>query len=287
MTPLREKMIKDMKVRRLSIRTQETYIRAVFGLAKFYMKSPDELTEKQVQDYLFYLLEDRKLSWSSCNVITSAVCFFYHTTLSNHNIKINIPPRKQQSKLPEVLSVEELEKLFNAISNFKHKVMLMTAYSAGLRTSELVNLKPTHIDSKRMLIRIEQSKGNKDRYTLLSNNLLIKLKEYQQRYQPNEWLFPIRYRKSEKQMNSRNPWRIYEANRRKAGIKKGGGIHILRHSFATHLLESGVDIRIIQQLLGHKFINTTSVYLKIAHQNFNTLKSPFDIIDFPNNRSDK
>ncbi len=287
MTPLKKQMIKDMKVRRLSVSTQDVYIRSITGLTKFYMKSPDKLTEEQIHDYLIYLSETRKFSWSTCNIVASAICFLYHTTL-NHKIEIKIPPRKQQAKLPEILSVEELEKLFNVTSNFKHRVMLMTAYSAGLRVGELIRLKLGHIDSKRMLVRIEQSKGNKDRYTLLSSNLLIELRAYWRRYKPKVWLFPKSSRsKKDAQMGVKNAWRIYDYNRRKAGIKKRGGIHILRHCFATHLLESGVDLRKIQLLMGHKTLNTTSVYLQIAHPNLSSVKSPFDLIDFSNNKSNK
>ncbi len=287
MSLLREKMIKDMKIRRLAPNTRQAYVTAVAQLAGFYKKSPDLLTDEQVQDYLFYLLEDRKLAWSSCNVAASAISFFYNHTLSEQRKKIIMPPKRQQSKLPQVLSKEEIEKLLKASPNFKHRVMLMTTYAAGLRVSELVALKPIHIESNRMLIRVDQGKGNKDRYTLLSERLLMELRDYWKKYQPKVWLFPPKGKGKVKKMSTKNAWRVYEKARRKAGIKRGNGIHSLRHTFATNLLESGVDLRTIQTLLGHKSLITTMIYLKISRKNLTSIKSPFDLIDFPNDKNSK
>ena len=227
MTKLREKMIKDLKVRRYSENTQRAYVTAVAGMAGYFMKSPDQLSQEDVQNYLFYLLEERRLSWSSCNVAASGISFFYNVTLAESRKKITIPPKRQQSKLPEVLSKEELERLFDSVSNLKHRVMLMTTYAAGLRASELVGLKPRHINSDRMLIFVDQGKGNKDRYTLLSERLLYELRNYFRAYHPKTWLFPAKG--VDKKMSTKNAWRTYDRARRKAGIKRRNGIHTLRH----------------------------------------------------------
>lgn len=279
MSPLREKMIKEMKIRRFAENTQRAYITAVAQLANFYQKSPALLNHEQVQEYLLHLSEKRKLEWSSCNVAASAIRFFYNETLNDHNVRFTIPPRKMQAKLPHILSHEELERLFNAESNVKHRSMLMATYAAGLRVSELVRLKPIHIESDRMLIRIEQGKGNKDRYTILSKRLLSELRNYWKVYRPKIWLFPSK--NTNKQMSTKNAWRVYDKARRKAGLQRGKGIHTLRHCFATHLLESGVDLRTIQTMMGHGSIKTTMIYLQISRKRLTSIKSPFDLIDYP------
>jgi site-specific recombinase XerD len=282
MTKLREKMIKDMKIRRLAEKTQQSYVSSVADLALYYQKSPDLLNKEQVQDYLFHLMEERKLSWSSCNVAASAINFFYHVTLAQHRIGVVIPPKRSQKKLPQVLSKEELERLFNAAANHKHRAMLMTTYAGGLRVSELVRLKPIHIESDRMLIRVDQGKGNKDRYTLLSERLLLELRDYWMAYRPMTWLFPGR--NSDKPLTTNSAENAYNIAKWKAGIKRGRGIHTLRHCFATHLLEAGVDLRTIQMLMGHRSILTTMIYLQITSKRLTTIKSPLDLIDFPKNK---
>jgi len=281
MTKLREKMIKDMKIRRLAEKTQQAYISSVANLALYYQKSPDLLNEEKILDYLFHLMEERKLSWSACNVAASAINFFYQITLAQRQIRVKIPPRRSQKKLPQVLSKEELERLFNAAANQKHRVMLMTTYAGGFRVSELVRLKPIHIESERMLIRVDQGKGNKDRYTLLSERLLLELRDYWMAYRPMTWLFPGR--NPDKPLTTKSAENAYNIAKQKVGIKRGRGIHTLRHCFATHLLEAGVDLRTIQMLMGHRSIITTMIYLQISRKRLATIKSPLDIIDFPKN----
>jgi site-specific recombinase XerD len=281
MTKLREKMIKDMKIRRLAEKTQQAYISSVANLALYYQKSPDLLNEEKVLDYLFHLMEERKLSWSACNVAASAINFFYQITLAQRQIRVKIPPRRGQKKLPQVLSKEELERLFNVAANQKHRVMLMTTYAGGFRVSELVRLKPIHIESERMLIRVDQGKGNKDRYTLLSERLLLELRDYWMAYRPMTWLFPGR--NPDKPLTTKSAEYAYNIAKQKAGIKRGSGIHTLRHCFATHLLEAGVDLRTIQMLMGHRSIITTMIYLQISRKRLATIKSPLDLIDFPKN----
>jgi len=227
MKPLRQKMINDMKLRRFAANTQDAYVSAVAGLAKYYNQSPDLIDEEKIRAYLLHLMDKRKLSWGTCNVVVSGIRFFYTQTLGIDSMHLGIPPMKSQSKLPEVLSVEEITRLFQCTQNLKHKVILMTTYAAGLRVSEVVNLKLKDIDSGRMMIRICQSKGNKDRYTILSNRLLTELRNYNRKYRPVLWLFPGAF--PGKPMNRATPERIYYSAKERAGIKKEGCIHTLRH----------------------------------------------------------
>jgi len=181
-----------MTLQRFSPHTHRGYTSAVKGLANFYNKSPDLLTNDQIQDYFRYLIEDRKLAWGSCNNHFSAISCFYHNVLKWDEITFKCPPRPRIKQLPVVLSEEEVKRLFDATTNLKHKVLLETVYSAGLRISEVIRLRPEHIESdpSRMMIRVEQGKGKKDRYTILSQKLLPELREYYRQYQPGEWLFP-------------------------------------------------------------------------------------------------
>lgn len=191
-TKLRTQFLDYMTVQRFSPHTKMNYIRGVKGLAEHYNQSPDKLTNEQIQEYLRYLLEDRKLSWGSCNNYFSGIVCFYKNICKWDETKFEIPPRPRVKQLPVVYSMEEVKQLFAAVDNLKHLVLLETAYSAGLRVSELVHLKLHHIESdpSRMLIRVEQGKGKKDRYTILSHKLLEDLKSYWRKYRPENWLFP-------------------------------------------------------------------------------------------------
>lgn len=282
MNPLRQKMVNDMKLRRFAPNTQEVYVSAVAGLAKHYKKSPDLLGKEQVQAYLLHLMDDRQLSWGTCNIVVSALRFFYSQTLGLDSMHLGIPPMKTQTKLPEVLSIEEITRLFLCTQNLKHRAILMTAYAAGLRVSELVNLKIADMDSGRMMIRVRQGKGNKDRYTILSNRLLLELRTYWRKYKPSLWLFPGSF--PDKPMSRHGAERIYYAAKERAGITKKGCIHILRHCFATHLLEAGVDLRTIQLLMGHSSITTTTRYLRITNKKLSATNSPLDLIEIPTDR---
>lgn len=191
-TNLREEFLKYMTLQRFTPHTKRGYINAVKGLANYHKKSPDLLTNDQIQDYFRYLIEDRKLAWGSINNHFSGICSFYRNVLKWDEIAFKCPPRPRIKQLPIVLSEEEVKRLFDATTNFKHRVLLQTVYSAGLRISEVSRLKPKHIegDPSRMMIRVEQGKGKKDRYTILSRKLLPQLREYYRKYQPGEWLFP-------------------------------------------------------------------------------------------------
>jgi integrase len=191
-TELRTQFINYMTVQRFSKHTKRYYVSAVKGLAKYYNQSPDTLTNDQIQEYLRHLLEDLKLSWGSCNNYFSGIVCFYKNICKWDETKFQIPPRPRIKKLPVVYSLEEVKRLLAAVDNLKHLLLLETAYSAGLRISELVHLKPHHIESdpSRMLIRVEQGKGRKDRYTILSHKLLEDLRSYWRKYRPDKWLFP-------------------------------------------------------------------------------------------------
>ncbi|MBC8549345.1 MAG: site-specific integrase [Candidatus Brocadiales bacterium] len=279
MTSLRQKMIKEMTIREFSPRTQEAYLSAVSGLARYYKQSPEKITKGMIRDYLLYLLQERKLAWSSRNVAVSGLRFFYSHTIGKKSLSLSIPPRKKASQLPEILSAEELKSLFTALSNQKHRTLLMTTYSAGLRVSEVVHLRVTDIDSKRMMIRVRQGKGRKDRYTVLSKRLLIELRAYWKMYRSSEWLFYGT--KKSRPLTARSAQIIYYNAKEKAGITKGKGIHMLRHCFATHLLEAGVNLRTIQVLMGHTSIMTTMTYLQVTRKQISSTQNPLDLLEIP------
>jgi len=282
MTPLRQKMINDMKLRRFSTSTQQAYEDAVAGLAKFFNQAPDRLNEENVQAYLLHLMEKRKLSWSSCNVAVSGLRFFYGKTLGRHSMCLAIPPAKQKKQLPEILSAEEVERLFASAINPKHRMVLMTTYAGGLRVSEVVRLKVNHIESDRMMIRVDDGKGNKDRYTILSERLLKELRIYWTMYRPTLWLFPAKDPK--KPMHKGTAQKIYYTAKKRAKITRGKGIHTLRHCFATHMLEAGEDPRTIQVLMGHSSIVTTMVYLQVTRKKLASTKSPLDLLEIPDSK---
>jgi integrase/recombinase XerD len=276
MTPLRAKMIRDMQLQRLAPRTQEAYIAAVAGLAKFYGYSPDQLSPDQIRAYLHHLLVERRRAWSSCNQVACGLKFFYVTTLGWDALHLNLPPRTGRPPLPPLMSVAELQRLFTSAPNPRARTLLMTTYAAGLRVGEVVRLRLTDIESDRMLIRVNQGKGRKDRYTLLSARLLAELRAYWKLYRPSQWLFTGKDRTQP--MPIATAQKIYYHTKRVAGITHGKGIHTLRHSFATHLLEAGVDLRTIQLLLGHRGIDTTTRYLHITRQHLAKVHSPFDLL---------
>lgn len=282
MTPLRQKMINEMKLRGFSVRTQQSYVDAVAGLARFFNQSPDRLNKEKLRAYLLHLMEERNLSWSSCNVAVSAFRFLYGETLGDDSMRLAIPPRKKVNQLPEILSAEELEDLFAGTANPKHRMLLMTTYAGGLRVSEVVKLKIKDIHSERMLIRVDQGKGKKDRYTILSERLLKELRIYWTMFRPRLWLFPSK--DPSKPMHIGTAQKIYYTAKKRAKIKRGRGIHTLRHCFATHMLEAGEDVRTIQMLMGHSSILTTMVYLQVTRKKLEKTKSPLDLLVPPNSK---
>jgi site-specific recombinase XerD len=278
MTPLRQKMIRAMQLRNLSHHTQQYYLSAVIGLARFYQQSPAKLTQQMVEDYLLYLKHDRGNTPGTCATVVAGLRFFYHH-VSATNIPIAFCARKV-TKLPTVLSLQQVWSLISATKNLKHRLFLMTTYSAGLRASETAALKPQHIDSNNRLIKVENGKGGQQRYTTLSLRLLNELRHYYKIRQPQTYLFPSSYHHKKNQPLAYSAIRsIYENARKKAGINKGSGIHTLRHSFATHLLEAGYDIRRIQVLMGHRQLSSTMIYLHVSRTILSKIPSPLDLFD--------
>ena len=266
-----------MILRGFSPKTQTAYTNAVAGLAGYYHLSPDKLNNEQIQAYLIYLIKERELAWSSCNVAFSGLRCFYTQVLTWDETRFHIPSRPRQKKLPSILSLEEVNRLFKVTTNIKHRALLMTVYGGGLRVSEVVQLKPQDIESQRMMIRVDQGKGRKDRFTILPQNLLDELKAYWKACCPQSWLFFGRTK--DKHMSIGTAQRIYYNAKTKAGINKGNGIHTLRHCFATHLLDQGVDIFTIQQMMGHTALVTTSKYLHTTKGKVESIKSPLDTLD--------
>jgi integrase/recombinase XerD len=273
---LRKRFEDYLVVNRLAQKTQEAYLNAVAGLSKHYNQPPERLTDEQIQQYLVYLIRHRKLSWSSCNVNFSGLHCFYKKFLNRPQTEFSIPPRPRQKKLPEILSRQEVLKLIDAAHDERHRALLMITYGSGLRVSETVHLKPHHIESDSMLVRIEQAKGRKDRYTLLSQKALDALRIYWKVRRPEKWLF---YGRNKAQpMDVTTAQKIYYRTKKAAGITRGKGIHTLRHCFATHLLEQGIDIYLIKRFLGHLSIQTTLVYLHLLPDRLAEVKSPLDTL---------
>ena len=273
MTPLRRRMIEDMQVRNLSPVTQRCYLHAVAKFARHFNRSPDRLGLADIRAYQIHLTVTG-ISWAGFNVAVCALRFFYGTTLGRTAIVERIPDARKRRQLPVILSAEEVVRFFAAVPNLKHRVALMTAYAAGLRVSEVVRLKLADIDSSRMLIRVDQGKGGRDRYIMLSPQLLVVLRAYWRETRPVHWLFP-----GQDESRPLDPsvlqWACRKA-RAAASLGKPVTVHTLRHSFATHLLEAGTDIRIIQVLLGHRDLSTTARYTQVAATTIGNTASPFD-----------
>lgn len=276
MTALRQRMEDDMVARGFADRTRESYLWAVTGLARFYRRPPDQISDDEVQAYLVHLIRDRQRSWSTCNVVANGLRFFYHTTLKRDRTTFTIPAPRQRQTLPAILSRQEVEQVLAHAANLKHRTMLLTTYAAGLRLNEVLHLRVTDIDSARMTIRVEQGKGGKDRYTVLSAHLLEALRQYWRLGHPRTWLFPSQ--ETGQPLHPTALQRAYHLAKLRAGITKPGGIHGLRHAFATHLLEAGVDVHTIQRLLGHGYISTTTRYFQLTRHTEMGLDSPLDLL---------
>jgi integrase/recombinase XerD len=276
MSVLRDRFTRHMILRGFSPKTIEAYLHAVQGLALYYKRPPDQLNNDQIQSYLSYLIQYRQLAWSSVNITFSGFRCFYHQLLGWEQARFNIPPRGRIKQQPMLLSRQEVARLIQATTNLKHRALLMTLYGAGLRVSEAVRLKPEHIESSpdRMMIRVEQGKGRKDRYTLLLPWVLDQLRAYWRAYRPALWLFPGAHPRQP--LSVRSAQQTYYRARQRARITHGRGIHTLRHCFATHLLETGLDLYSLKRLLGHAALSTTATYLHVNSVHHHTLPSPLD-----------
>jgi site-specific recombinase XerD len=264
MSLLRQQMHDAMLVRGFALRTRQAYIEAIAKLATFYHASPQILTSAQVEAWLLHLVTERKLSFSTVNQAASACRFLYGTVLKRDLAVFVVPMAKRPKRQPDILARAEQAALFAACDSLKSRTLLQTAYAAGLRVSELCALQVADLDSHpdRQCLRVRQGKGGQDRYTLLPPTLLETLRLYWRAYRPKVWLFPNRNGSAPMDITGAQK-RFYQA-RDAAGIGKSGGIHSLRHAFATHLLEAGVDLVTVQKLLGHHQVATTGLYLHLV-----------------------
>jgi site-specific recombinase XerD len=270
-------MIEDMRIRNFATTTQRSYIHYVAEFAKYFNRSPEELDLEAVRQYQLYLAQDRKLSPQSINTFVSAVQFLYLTTLEMPWEAKDFPRARLEQKLPVVLAPDEVQHFFDHVAGVKYRAVLLTCYGAGLRISEAVAVKHFDIDNKRMLLRVEHGKGGKDRYAMLSPCLLEVLRAYFRILRPAKpWLFPswrphLHLSAGAVQTACREAWQ-------RSGLSKSVTPHALRHAFATHLLENGVDSRVIQALLGHRRIDTTARYTAVSPATISATKSPLDLL---------
>ena len=280
MTPLRQRLVEDMQVRNLSPHTQKCYVQQVSRFARHFKKSPETLGPEEIRSYQVYLTNEKRLAPGSILIAVAALRFLYKVTLHRDwTLEDVIPTPKKPQKLPVVLSPEEVRHFLSCVASPKHRTILTTCYAAGLRISEAVRLKPTEIDSQRMVIRVDQGKGQKDRYVMLSPRLLEILRNWWRLEKPKPWLFPSN-------IPGRHITRFAvedacQEARRVSGISKPVSPHSMRHAFAVHLLEHGIDVRRIQLLLGHRSLATTARYLKIATSQVCSTTSPFDLLPQP------
>jgi integrase/recombinase XerD len=279
MGKLQEQMKMDMELKNLSLRTIETYLSCAKSFVAHYKRSPELMGHNEIRDYLYHLLKDKKASQAAVNQTYSALKFLYQTTLRREWDTFKIPRCKMRKRLPVVLSKAEVESVFSVTRNLKHRSILMTIYSGGLRLGEATHLKVSDIDSKRMVIRVQQAKGNKDRYTLLGKRTLQILRIYWKLYHPVEWMFPSR--RLDQPISHSSVQRTFKEALHKSGIKKDASVHTLRHSFATHLLEAGTNLYHIQRLLGHTTPITTSIYLHVTRKDLTRITSPIDLLENP------
>jgi site-specific recombinase XerD len=270
-------MVDDMTLRNFTPATIEAYVRCVARFARHFRSSPDLLGPEQVRAYLLHLLQERHVSLSYYKLTRCALRFFYRETLGRDDVPQSLAPVKQPRTLPVVLGPDELARFFAAVKNLKHRALLMTAYAAGLRVSEVTRLRVTDIDSARMVIRVRHGKGQKDRYVMLSPRLLEVLRAYWKAARPGDFLFPGAA--ADRPLTTGSVRKVCSRARLAAGLDKHVTVHTLRHSFATHLLESGTDLRTIQVLLGHHSFSTTARYVHVATASLPSTRSPFDRLD--------
>jgi integrase/recombinase XerD len=277
MTPLRQRMIEDMRIRNLAPNTQRAYVEQISRFARHFGKSPELLGPAEIRAYQLHLVQERQLSASSILVAVAAIRFLYKVTLKrNWRIEEVVPTCRKPQRLPVVLSRDEVLRFLDAVAMLKHRVILTVCYAAGLRISEAVRLTPAAIDSRRMVIRVDEGKGRKDRYVMLSPKLLDILRDYWRTARPQHWLFP-----GDLPGKPITPCAVEIACRTariECSIGKPVTPHSLRHAFAVHLLEAGADLRTIQLLLGHRSLSTTARYLRLATSKVCATASPLDAL---------
>ena len=278
-TDSRVRFISALTLRNYSKRTIQSYVGWVFDLARYYMRAPSELSRNELQAFLYHLVLERNLSPSTCNVAINALRLYYQLIegVPRDQLGLMLPRPRNGWRLPSVLSTREVERLIAHAQQPHHRTFLMTVYGTGMRLAEATNLRYCHIDSDRMQIRVQAGKGNKDRYTVLSPALLLELRAHWKRHGCTDWLFPAM--RGEGPMCVATGQYAYKTAVRRAGIKKDGGIHLLRHSFATHLLEGGMNLVVIQRLLGHADLHTTARYLHVSSKGIENWCSPLDLIE--------
>ncbi|WP_374503309.1 site-specific integrase [Zoogloea sp.] len=279
MTALRQRMLEDMRIRNLARNTQLSYLQQISAFARHFGRSPEALGPEEVRSYQVHLVEVRKLSAASLSIATSALRFLYKVTLKRDWALEDIPMPKKPLRLPVILSSDEVTCLLEAVANLKHRMILTTAYAAGLRVSEATHLRVTDIDSRRMVLRVDQGKGRKDRYVMLSPRLLDALRSYWRSERPELWLFPGDI--AQQPISEGAVQAACQKALRASGLTKPATPHSLRHAFATHLLEAGTNVRTIQLLLGHRSLATTSRYLKVATSTVCATRSPLDWLPAP------
>lgn len=274
MTPLRKRMLDYMTLKGYSETTKRSYIAKVRDFALHYNRCPSNLSESEVIEYLRYLREDRQLSKSSINAVYSGIKILFVNILDRSWNTLHLPRMKNGRKLPVIYSVSDLHRLFKLTENIKHRALLMLTYSAGLRKEELRKLRVKDLHLSRKLVFVRGGKGGKDRYSILSETVLNLLEEYRQMYRPAHWLFEGQNRMTSYSATSIS--KVYKDAKRRAHLSQGGGIHQLRHCFATHLLESGMDLVTLKQLLGHNSLKATSLYLHVSSKPVEGFSHPLD-----------
>ena len=271
---LKQRMQDDLELRGFSPHTQKEYLMRVTHFARYFGKLPDKLGEKEVKEYFLHLTRDKHATYGVLNMTYCALKFIYTVTLGRPWEMEKIPRLKRPVKMPVILDKEEVHRLIVLTDNLKHRAILTMAYSSGLRISEVAHLKVSDIDAARMTVLVRQGKGKKDRYTILSKKALGTLTQYLETYRPTSWLFPGATTGTP--ITESSIGCVMRAAKKRAVITKKATIHTLRHSFATHLLEQGTDIRSVQSLLGHRSIMTTVVYLHVSPKSLSRVTSPLD-----------
>lgn len=281
MTRLRKTMLDELRRRNYAQNTVRSYVKAIEDFARYFGKSPAYLGPQHIREYQVHLFQDRKLAPGTVQGRGAALRFLYVKTLRRPYLPDQIPFPKRPRRLPTVLSSEEVALLIDSAKNLMHRAILMTLYATGLRRAELCRLKVTDIDSERMVIHVLQGKGGRDRDVLLSPKLLETLREYWRWLKPKTWLFPgmVNNWRADVPMTEKVVWEAVRAAKERAGITKHVSPHTLRHSFATHMLEAGADLRTIQVLLGHAKLEDTSVYLHLSRRHLQAVASPLEALD--------